>query len=378
MSLVHSSSIAAVLAFALLAVPACSSPDTASVTSREITGKVDLNSYDLDNPSVVAESDDGRFFAASLEADGSFSLNVPSQQAYRLLLTNTTFTGNFSAISYIQWQTEVGYTAWAYCDNGGSIGVGTVKPPPGQTNCKSCGASKPTGGAGGSGGASGNAGNDAGCGVSVTVSGSGGGEDDDGKGSSGKGGGGSSDDSGGWGGSWGVHVEVSGCGDVDTSGGGSGKGGGKGGGGESGSGSGKGGGSVDYDAGASGSGSSSSGGKSGGSGAGKGGGCTSGSCPATPTPTKVCDDLGKSTTPPVSHCGSKAPNDVHGQSGKGGKGGKGGSTSSYDAEICTAPTPPAPTTPPVAKPGDACHVNAECGSAMFCCGSQCVSPSAHY
>ena len=382
MSLIKVSSVAAVLAFSLsLAVaPGCSSPAADSATTtREVTGKVDVSSYDLDNPNVVAESDDGHFFAAPLAADGTFSLNIPAKQAYRLLLTNTTSSGTYKAISYIQWQTEEGVTPWAYCDDGGSIGVGTVKPPPGEVSCKTCKAGKGGAGTGkGSSDTSTKGGSDTGNkgGSDGTNKG---GSDGTNKGGSGSGadagctvevskdGASVSGDCGGWSwdGSWGDDHEGTDNDNHGGKGGGGDAGGGKGGG--SGSGSGCSSCTTDADAGASGGGHGGDNGKGGG----KAGGTGKGGAP-TPAGHEVCDDLANAPAPPVSNCGSKAPKDVHGQSGKGGgKGGKGGGGS--DAAACIKPAPPPPPAPPAANPGDACHVNAECGSAMFCCGSQCVA-----
>jgi hypothetical protein len=92
-----------------------------------ISGALAPNAYLLNNPVVLAQSNDGKVFVTPVTRSLTFQLSVPSGATYRLLLANNTLDGKYRAISRINWATSTGPVRWAHLSSG-SVHVGTVHP----------------------------------------------------------------------------------------------------------------------------------------------------------------------------------------------------------------------------------------------------------
>lgn len=114
----------------LMVVVAGCSPNTLRESTqgdtRTISGKLELGSYNLDNPVVIAHSLDRRKFIGTIARDGSFSLNVPAGATYQLLVANQTRSEKLSLVTRIQWPALK--TNWAQIDRGSPIQMGIVQP----------------------------------------------------------------------------------------------------------------------------------------------------------------------------------------------------------------------------------------------------------
>lgn len=126
------------------AAPAANAPTTpvdaptTPVDVREISGRVNIAAYALDNPVVVAQTDGGRTYAVSVAADGSFAFKLPCEQTYRLFLANSVSSGSFRAKTIIRWNTEGGASIWARWGQGGTIALGDIEPLE-SSSCSWCG-----------------------------------------------------------------------------------------------------------------------------------------------------------------------------------------------------------------------------------------------
>jgi hypothetical protein len=138
------------LSFATAALTGCSAEDAAtadanatsrSALSHEVSGQIDVKSYPLDNPAVVAQAADGKTTVAPLAPDGHFKLGLQGEASYRLLLVNAVAPGAYYAISHIQWHHEAGFSEWANCGKGdAAISLGTISPmtKADVSTCDSC------------------------------------------------------------------------------------------------------------------------------------------------------------------------------------------------------------------------------------------------
>jgi hypothetical protein len=110
------------LIIALFALAGCNSPST-----RTITGQLRTQGYALDNPVVVAESGDHRVFYSHMAKDGSFTLQLPTNVAYRITLANSTRTpGVFTSVAKINWPLAGGASRWAVVGAGDTLALGGV------------------------------------------------------------------------------------------------------------------------------------------------------------------------------------------------------------------------------------------------------------
>lgn len=115
----------------LVAVPfaiACGSqggaPNEGPSTLR---GSVALTAYALDNPVVVARGARGAAFLAPVQRDGSFRLELPSDDRYHVVLASTRVDGSYVAVSDLRWGSE--HASWGRFARGGmTVDLGTVKP----------------------------------------------------------------------------------------------------------------------------------------------------------------------------------------------------------------------------------------------------------
>jgi hypothetical protein len=110
------------VALALVAFGCSSSPPT-----RTVTGQLSAGSYTLDNPVVLAEAADARVFVSHVSGSGHFTLSLPTDQAYRLTLANSTLhTGVYLAVARINWPLASGGARWAKVGGGAALDLGTV------------------------------------------------------------------------------------------------------------------------------------------------------------------------------------------------------------------------------------------------------------
>lgn len=124
------------VALVLLHLPlGCSSKtDEAASTAertRSVQGRLELSSYDVDNPVILAQSSRGRSFVASIRGDGSFSVSVLSGDSYQLLIANTRRDGHYEVISDVSWEPG-GASRWAKIEPGAAVDVGTIRPARGR------------------------------------------------------------------------------------------------------------------------------------------------------------------------------------------------------------------------------------------------------
>lgn len=133
--------------------PATTEAAPSTGPSREISGRVNVHAYALDNPVVVAQTDDGQNYSAPCSPDGSFAFTLPSGLKYRLLLANSISSGSYTAISSIHWNIDGGATVWAHWDASVSarIELGVIEPIGFETGtCSWCASASGAGGFGSS------------------------------------------------------------------------------------------------------------------------------------------------------------------------------------------------------------------------------------
>lgn len=146
------------VALLILAVASgCSSQETAEKT-RKVQGSVSIDTMNgIAVPSIVAQSASGATFDGPVAADGTFSVDVPGNDTYRLFLTDLRASGRQSTESVVLWP---GLVTWAVVPSGttsdGPISVGSIVPV-GQTDTTQDGVVdslvNPGGSTGGAGGA---------------------------------------------------------------------------------------------------------------------------------------------------------------------------------------------------------------------------------
>jgi hypothetical protein len=78
-----------------------------------VSGTIASGQYRLNNPVVLAQSNDGHVYVAPVSSTLSFHLQIRPGAAYRLYLANTTTSGKYRAISRINWPTSSGASRWA-------------------------------------------------------------------------------------------------------------------------------------------------------------------------------------------------------------------------------------------------------------------------
>jgi hypothetical protein len=108
---------------------ACGKPaPEASSSTLKVSGTVDRQSQALDNASAVAIGSDGRTFSAYLQRNGKFSLELPVGHVYRILITNSTMSGQLRPIGHLVNPTSRGKSHVIAVKNGGSLNLGTLRP----------------------------------------------------------------------------------------------------------------------------------------------------------------------------------------------------------------------------------------------------------
>ncbi len=104
-----------VIAVALCAV-ACGSKSSSTDTAH-VTATVDPQLRNLVNARVVAVGGGGRVFSSAILATGRFSIAVPTGTRYRLVVANTTGSGELRMIGHI-----------AITPKRGAVSLGTLRP----------------------------------------------------------------------------------------------------------------------------------------------------------------------------------------------------------------------------------------------------------
>ena len=111
-----------------MAVLACGrgTPDTSS--TLKVTGSIDTQRQALDNASAVAIGSDGRTFSAYVQKTGRFTLQLPVGHVYRIIIANSTMSGELRPIGHLVNTTSRGKADVISVKDGGSLNLGTLRP----------------------------------------------------------------------------------------------------------------------------------------------------------------------------------------------------------------------------------------------------------
>lgn len=109
---------------------ACSGASTREESARStqsstVSGELAMAEYGLSAPSIVAQSANGAFYVAPVDAQGRFDLTLPGAEVYRLSIVRGT-RGAFVPVSRIR--TPAGDSLWTRIDGNAQIELGLVRP----------------------------------------------------------------------------------------------------------------------------------------------------------------------------------------------------------------------------------------------------------
>jgi hypothetical protein len=118
-------SMATALLVALLAACGSDGEKTPSENVR-VNGTV---AQELRAPGLraLAIGADGRWISTSVATSGSFSLDLPKKQPYRLVITRTTTSGGQSVIGRVVFEGEAGKTVWISGRDADVLSFGTLR-----------------------------------------------------------------------------------------------------------------------------------------------------------------------------------------------------------------------------------------------------------
>jgi hypothetical protein len=102
---------------------ACSQGGTATMT-----GQLEAGAFALDNPVIVATSEDGTSTATYIQSDLTFAMPVPVGATYSFSIANSTRSGAFDVLSHIDVATEDGAARYVVFADAGAMEVGVVSP----------------------------------------------------------------------------------------------------------------------------------------------------------------------------------------------------------------------------------------------------------
>ncbi len=122
-----------VLALAMTAL-ACGKPAPEASSTLKVSGAIDTRSQSLDNASAVAIGSDGRTFSAYLQRNGRFTLELPVGHVYRILIANSTMSGQLRPIGHLVNPTSRGKADVIAVKKGGSLNLGTLRPAGASSN----------------------------------------------------------------------------------------------------------------------------------------------------------------------------------------------------------------------------------------------------
>lgn len=92
-----------------------------------VKGSVPTTARSLDNARAIAISPSGQRFSAYLDGRGSFTLTLPSGQAYRLVVANGRAGGGAAVIGHVQLRTVAGTTRWLAPAAGATLDLGALR-----------------------------------------------------------------------------------------------------------------------------------------------------------------------------------------------------------------------------------------------------------
>jgi hypothetical protein len=100
--------------------------DSSNSSSLHVTGSVDGRT--LDNASALAIGSDGKTYTAYIRQNGSFALDLPVGHVYRIVIANSTSTGQLRTIGHLVNVTSQGTADVIAVHEGGSLNLGQLRP----------------------------------------------------------------------------------------------------------------------------------------------------------------------------------------------------------------------------------------------------------